>query len=72
MITIHAIFKDGVFHPSEPVELPDGSEVVFEPRIVNGSCDPPGDLLSKIHEILGRRFDSGDRYGAERHNEHQP
>lgn len=72
MSTIHAIFKDGVFRPREPVELPDGSEVVFEPRIVNGSSGSSEDILSEIYEILGKRFDSGDRFGAERHNEHQP
>ncbi len=71
MSTIHAIYKDGVFRPSAPVELPDGSEVVFEPRIV-GEGNGSADSLSKIYAILGQSFETGDRDTAERHNEHQP
>jgi predicted DNA-binding antitoxin AbrB/MazE fold protein len=71
MSTIHAIFEDGVFRPREPVELPEGSEVEFEPRIV-----PPGDsendALARVYELLGRRFESGEHDVAARHNEHQP
>jgi predicted DNA-binding antitoxin AbrB/MazE fold protein len=69
MSTVHAIFEDGVFRPREPVELPEGSEVEFEPRIVHSVN---GDGLSRVYEILSRRFDSGETDVAERHNEHQP
>ena len=34
MGTIHAIYEDGVFKPTAPVELPEACEVEFEPRIV--------------------------------------
>ena len=71
MTTVHAIFEDGVFRPCEPVELPDGCEVEFDPRIVGGA-DGGCDSLSRIYQILGKRFDSGEREVAARHNEHQP
>ena len=29
---IHAVFENGVFRPTEPVDLPERCEVVFEPR----------------------------------------
>jgi predicted DNA-binding antitoxin AbrB/MazE fold protein len=32
--TIHAIFENGVFRPTEPVDLPDPCAVEFEPRAV--------------------------------------
>lgn len=71
MSTIHATFEDGVFRPREPVELPDGSEVEFEPRIVRGA-DGNGGALSNVYEILRRRFDSGERDVTASHNEDQP
>lgn len=33
MKTIHAIYANGVFRPMERVDLPEASEVEFEPRI---------------------------------------
>ena len=71
MSTIHAIFEDGVFRPQDPVELPEGSQVEFEPRIVGGA-DGNGNALSNVYDILSRRFDSGESDVAVRHNEHQP
>lgn len=71
MTTIHAIFENGVFRPTERVELPEKCEVEFEPKLVK----PPAERsagLAKIYAILAERYDSGDPYGAERHNEHQP
>jgi predicted DNA-binding antitoxin AbrB/MazE fold protein len=32
--TIHAVFENGVFRPVESVDLPEKSEVEFEPRLV--------------------------------------
>jgi predicted DNA-binding antitoxin AbrB/MazE fold protein len=74
--TIHAIYANGVFRPTEPVNLPDETPVEFEPRVL---AKPPSDPqaptsggLAKIYEILGRRHSSGYTDTAERHNEHQP
>ena len=32
MAIVHAIYENGVFRPTQPVSLPDGAEVTFEPR----------------------------------------
>jgi predicted DNA-binding antitoxin AbrB/MazE fold protein len=37
---IHAIYENGVFKPKEPVSLPDQTEVVFEPQLVNRTFEP--------------------------------
>jgi predicted DNA-binding antitoxin AbrB/MazE fold protein len=70
MRTIHAIYRDGVFRPVGPVDLPDPCEVEFEPRPV--AVEPRGDALDKVYAILSERYRSGERDVAERHNEHQP
>lgn len=74
--TVHAIYENGVFRPVEPVALPDRTPVEFEPRILT---DTPETLqpsmsegLTRIYEILGRRYSSGHTDTAARHNEHQP
>ena len=81
MSPITAIYENGVFRPTGPVDLPEGTAVLIEPLppAVDGSINvralaPPGtdEALIRIYEILGRRFDSGHPDTAERHNEHQP
>ncbi|MDZ7618215.1 MAG: antitoxin family protein [Patescibacteria group bacterium] len=37
-MALHAIYENGVFRPSQPVDLPDRCEVEFEVRAV--STDP--------------------------------
>ena len=66
---IRAIYENGVFKPKEPVELPERAEVEIEARLVDSK---PDDSLERIHELLSKRFDSGEHDVAERHNEHQP
>ncbi len=69
--TIRAVYEHGVFRPTEPVSLPDGTEVdILTP---DPQTAPPLDQgLAKIYAILGERYDSGHTDTAERHNEHQP
>lgn len=69
MKTVHAIFENGVFRPTGPVELPEGTTVEFEPRVPETKRVP---TLEDVYEILSHRFDSGQHDVAERHNEHQP
>lgn len=71
MKTIHAIYESGVFRPVEKVELPERTEVEFEPRPVAQQEDQNGHL-NGIYDILGERYQSGERDVAARHNEHQP
>lgn len=70
MKLIHAVYEQGVFRPTESVDLPDGCEVEFEPRVASTRDDAAS--LDGIYEILSRRFDSGTPDLAARHNEHQP
>jgi predicted DNA-binding antitoxin AbrB/MazE fold protein len=76
MVTIHAVFQNGVFRPVDPVDLPDNTPVAFEPRILADApeASPPSlsEGLAKVYEVLGKRFASGHTDTAARHNEHQP
>ncbi len=71
MKMIHAIFEHGVFRPRESVELPDRTEVEFEPKVIGGEKSNGGDMRGII-EIMSRSYPTGDRDLAARHNEHQP
>ena len=70
MKLVHAVFENGVFRPTQPVELPEHCHVEFEPRVVTNGADKPS--LDDVYAILGRRFESGEHDVAQRHNEHQP
>ena len=80
MQTIHAIFENGAFHPTEHVELPEHTSVLLEFRVLSESPSdvkntPPPQMtlgLTKVYDILGERYASGHTDTAERHNEHQP
>ncbi len=71
MKTIHAVYESGVFRPLEVVELPERTEVEFEPRPVEAAADNKIQL-DGIYAILGERYQSGEHNVAARHNEHQP
>ena len=70
MKTVHAIYENGVFRPTEPVELPEACHVVFEPLVVNP--DQLTASLDDVYALLSRRFNSGQHDVAARHDEHQP
>jgi predicted DNA-binding antitoxin AbrB/MazE fold protein len=70
MKVVHAVFENGVFRPTVPVDLPEHCEVVFEPRRVE--VVKHGDRLDRLHEILSRSYDTGDPRLSERHDGHQP
>jgi predicted DNA-binding antitoxin AbrB/MazE fold protein len=70
--TIHAIYENGIFRPTSPVDLPDPCEVVFEPRKVQGGPMELTEHIAKVHEILARSYETGQADLAARHNEHQP
>ena len=68
MNTIRAVYENGVFRPSVPVQLPDRTEVDFEFRAVPPpvadqiealrDADPG---LAAIYEVLSRRYESSRR-----------
>ncbi len=70
MKTVHAIYENGVFRPIEPVELPEASHVEFEPKLIKDLQPVPS--LNDVYALLGRRFESGQKDVAARHDEHQP
>ena len=55
--TIHAIYENGVFRPTEAVEIPEKSEVEFEVRLIKKG--PEITSLDVVYAILGERFNSG-------------
>jgi predicted DNA-binding antitoxin AbrB/MazE fold protein len=68
MPVIHAVYENGVFRPSEPIDLPESSEV--ELRVVPSSGAE--ERLNAIYRLLGEGFESGEVDVAARHDEHQP
>jgi predicted DNA-binding antitoxin AbrB/MazE fold protein len=71
MKTIHAVYEQGVFRPHESVELPERTEVEFEPKVVGEEISKAGDM-SGIIEVMSRSYHTGETDLAARHNEHQP
>lgn len=71
MKIIHAVYENGVFRPTEPVELPDGCEVTVEPK---PSTEAKGlsPHQGRIRELLRQPVNTGDPRLSERHDEHQP
>ncbi|HUT93957.1 MAG TPA: antitoxin family protein [Thermoguttaceae bacterium] len=67
---VHAVFENGVFHPTAPVDLPERCEVEFEPRVVRPGEDSRG--LDEVYDVLSERYETGESDVAARHNEHQP
>ena len=74
--TIHAVYENGVFRPTEEVDLPENTPVEMELRVQAAvpaaSAPPMSEGLARVYEVLGRRHRSGHTDTAERHNEHQP
>jgi predicted DNA-binding antitoxin AbrB/MazE fold protein len=71
MKTIHAIYENGAFRPTTPVDLPEGSEVTLEAQW-DGEASGLSPHQRRIYEILSQAEDTGDSHLSERHNEHQP
>lgn len=69
-MTVRAIYKNGVFQPTEPIDLPEEAEV--EIILPAAATDAEEANLDEIYKILGESYASGETDVAERHNEHQP
>ena len=70
MSTIHAVYENGVFRPTQSVELPEHCEVQFEPRPVDQSGKPT--MFDGVYDVLSERYSTGERDVAARYDEHQP
>lgn len=73
-MVVTAIYENGVFRPVEKVELPERTEVEFEPRIKGAGYNTSPEGMEKIYDVLSMRFNdpNGPHDLAERHNEHLP
>ncbi|MCC7425245.1 MAG: antitoxin family protein [Planctomycetaceae bacterium] len=69
MKAIHAVYENGVFRPTEPVDWPEQTRVVIE---LDSNQEPQRAPIDEVDEILSRRYRSGHHDTAARHNEHQP
>jgi predicted DNA-binding antitoxin AbrB/MazE fold protein len=70
MEPVIAVFEHGVFRPKCPVDLPEFSEVIFEPRLLSDSTGAAES--DQLFRILARRYESGIPDTAARHNDHLP
>ena len=74
-MTVRAIYENGVFKPTQPVNLPDKSAVEFDPKLLDSAQDDDAaneQNRKEIVEILSRRYCTGQTDTAERHNELEP
>jgi predicted DNA-binding antitoxin AbrB/MazE fold protein len=70
MKTIHAVYQNGVFQPTEPVELPEGTPVV-----VAAGADEAGSVQAargRVLDSLSRSYEGGEFEDSAKHGEHQP
>jgi hypothetical protein len=80
MKMIHAVYENGVFRPTEPVDLPEGSEVTVAPCPGPERQPQPEDPefahlepgMRSVYALLSRRHPGGEADAAARHDEHQP
>ena len=70
MAPITAVYENGVFRPTGPVDLPEGATVRIVPEVLRTPDEEAH--LDRVYAILSRRYKSGRSDTAERHNEHQP
>ncbi|MDX2175036.1 MAG: antitoxin family protein [Candidatus Sumerlaeia bacterium] len=71
-MTIQAIYENGVFRPTEPVDLPEHSPVTLQAEVDTQALDREREANAAIWSVLSRAVDAGDPGLSERHNEHQP
>jgi predicted DNA-binding antitoxin AbrB/MazE fold protein len=78
MATISAVCEKGVFRPTEPIDLPEGSHVQIDigpanVSLATGKRKAEQEAhLDRVYQILSRRYDGGASDVAARHDEHQP
>ncbi len=62
MKVIHAIYERGVFRPLEAVDLPETTEVIFEPKPVVPRMTP--EARAEVPAVLAQRFGSEEDVGG--------
>jgi predicted DNA-binding antitoxin AbrB/MazE fold protein len=69
-MTVRAIYENGVFRPTEPVALAEGTAIDIE--LPPALPPEPEGHRERLIGLLMQSFDTGDPELAARHNEHQP
>jgi predicted DNA-binding antitoxin AbrB/MazE fold protein len=69
MATITAVYENGMFRPTGPVDLPEGATGHVVPAPTRAEQD---EARRRVFEILSHSYDTGDPEAAARHDEHQP
>jgi len=70
--TNRAIVRNGRLETTCPINLPEGTEVVFEPATSQQNDEAKEAAQLRIFASLTRTYETGQSDLAERHNEHQP
>ena len=70
-MTVKAVYENGVFKPTSPVDLPERTQVEFDPKVLADQQDDQA-AQQRIYELLGQSVASGETDVAARHDEHQP
>ena len=69
-ISVQAVYENGVFRPTQAINLPEHCQVVVQIYPIQVTPEKPE--LDDIYALLSARFESGESDVAARHNEHQP
>jgi len=69
MVIITAVYENGMFRPTGPVDLPEGATVHVTPAPGRPEQD---DARRRVFDILSHSYETGDREAAARHDEHLP
>jgi predicted DNA-binding antitoxin AbrB/MazE fold protein len=67
-MTVRAVYERGIFRPTEPVNLPENSQV----EVLLPAATTDDEKLDAVYRTMGELYASGEPDTAERHNEHQP
>lgn len=67
VMSIQAVYENGVFRPTEPVNLPEHCKVRVEPE----EAESKADVWDEIYAIMSERYRSGEHNVAARHEERQ-
>jgi predicted DNA-binding antitoxin AbrB/MazE fold protein len=71
MKTVNAVYEHGVFRPLQSVELPEHTEVEFEPKVYLPSKGLRQSAKGNPQYSVGTVRDRGKGFGRA-HDEHQP
>ena len=71
MSAIPAVYENGVFRPTEPTQLPEGTRVIVETE--DSATERIQAARRRVFESLSRSYDAGDPGNVlETHNDNQP